>query len=220
VYDEKHARYVPVPAVDQDYTKGLTMYQHNVIRRYVRERLKKDVDIVALCRAKWEIQEIVEREWKRIKGTTRMKMARFRNEGVQKRTIGADKHWIDEMLKLPEGQEKLLLMSPDAAANSRKGISDVGNTQEINGDGEMAIQSNADDGKGFIELPLNSIAGKSEKPVKKKSDKGAKRTLVFLDPPAELEETKDHEVIANSEVSVMRDDLDMTGWTADYNLPA
>lgn len=218
VYDEKHDRYIPVPAVDQEYTKGLTLYQHNVIRRYVRERLKKDVDIVALCRAKWEIQEIVEREWKRIKGTTRMKMARFRNEGVQRRSFSADKYWIDEMLNLPEGQEKLLLMSPDAAAKSRKGISDVGNTQEING--ELGIQSNAEDVKGFIELPLSTIEGKSEKPVENESDKGAKQPLVISETPAELEDARVHEDIANSEVSVNCDDLDMTGWAADYNLPA
>ena len=30
VYDEKHDKYIAVPAVDQDYTRELTLYQHTV----------------------------------------------------------------------------------------------------------------------------------------------------------------------------------------------
>src|SRR6185369_16455003 len=43
VYDEMHDRYIPVPAADQEYTRGLTLYQHTVISRYVREELKRNV---------------------------------------------------------------------------------------------------------------------------------------------------------------------------------
>ena len=51
VYDERHDKYLPVPAIDQDYTKGLTLYQHTVISRYVRTELKRKVNIVSLARA-------------------------------------------------------------------------------------------------------------------------------------------------------------------------
>jgi hypothetical protein len=51
-----------VPALDQEYTRGLTIWQHHTIRRYARRLVKDHVDIVALCRAKRLIREIVERE--------------------------------------------------------------------------------------------------------------------------------------------------------------
>jgi putative transposase len=87
VHDEKRDRYLTVLALDHEYTRGLTLWQHKVIRKYVRKQLKEDVDIVSLCRAKLEIQEIVEREWHTVK-TSRARMARFRQEGVQDRRLG------------------------------------------------------------------------------------------------------------------------------------
>jgi putative transposase len=62
VWDAYDGRYIHVPALDQDYTRGLTIWQHHTIRRYARRIVKEHVDIVALCRAKKLIQEIVEQE--------------------------------------------------------------------------------------------------------------------------------------------------------------
>jgi putative transposase len=128
VYDEKHDRYITVPAVDQDYTNGLTLWQHSVIKRYVRERLEKDVDIIALCRAKREIRDIVERDWAKVK-TSRVRMARFRNEGVQERREGIETAVDESKLtaELPGSVAgPLLLNSGDPEADDyRSGISDL-----------------------------------------------------------------------------------------------
>lgn len=130
VYDEKYDRYLPVPAIDQEYTKGLTLWQHKVIRKYVRERLKQNVDIVALCRAKLEIQEIVERDWNRAT-SSRVRMARFRNEGVQDRREGFESDvsddWVNQLLGNSGAKDKLLLRDPESSRSSRKGISDLEN---------------------------------------------------------------------------------------------
>src|SRR6266850_7852380 len=85
VYDEKHDKYLAVPATDQDYTKGLTLYQHTVISRYVRERLKRSVDVFALARAKREVQEIIEREWNAAGGKLlgRKRAARFERRSTE-----------------------------------------------------------------------------------------------------------------------------------------
>jgi putative transposase len=62
VWDAFNDRFIPVPALDQEYTRGLTIWQHHVIRRYARRLVQDYVDIVALCRAKAIVQEIVESE--------------------------------------------------------------------------------------------------------------------------------------------------------------
>lgn len=60
VYDSKTNRYLPVPAVDQDYTNGLTLWQHKVIKREARANVQDYVNIVDLCLAKDRIQKMVD----------------------------------------------------------------------------------------------------------------------------------------------------------------
>lgn len=84
VADIKKGEYVPVPAVNHVYAEGLTLWQHTVIRRYVRHTMKREIDMVALCLAKERIQQIVEEEWLATKKTTtRQKIARLKNYGQQ-----------------------------------------------------------------------------------------------------------------------------------------
>jgi hypothetical protein len=62
VHDHFEDRTIEVPALNQEYTRKLTIWQHHVIRKYARHDVQNCVDIEALCRAKEKIQEIVERE--------------------------------------------------------------------------------------------------------------------------------------------------------------
>jgi putative transposase len=62
VYDRVEDRTIDVPALNQEYTRKLTIWQHHVIRKYARRIVQDCVDIEALCRAKEKIQQIVERE--------------------------------------------------------------------------------------------------------------------------------------------------------------
>lgn len=144
VYDESHDRYITVPAVDQDYTNGLTLWQHNVIKRYVRERLEKDVDIIALCRAKREIHDIVARDWAKVT-TSRMKMARFRNEGAQHRREGIEAAVTKRksVAALPHSVAKpLLLKASPQMGDYRSGVSDLGSTLTVAKDHEPDLLSN------------------------------------------------------------------------------
>ncbi len=56
-------KYYPVMAVDQEYTKKLTYYQHKVIRKYRRYLAKSSVDEVSLAQARRRIDEIVNRSF-------------------------------------------------------------------------------------------------------------------------------------------------------------
>ena len=59
---ERH--WVPVPALEQDYARGLSLWKHRVIRAYVQHTMRQAVDIAALAAAKARIQTIVEEEFR------------------------------------------------------------------------------------------------------------------------------------------------------------
>src|SRR6185503_18025403 len=61
VHDDRTNRYIPIPAVDQEYTKGLSLWQHKIIKREARTMVKEYVDIEALCLAKDRIQRMVDK---------------------------------------------------------------------------------------------------------------------------------------------------------------
>lgn len=65
VLDPEKGAYIPVLAIDQAYTKGLSLWQHKVIRRYAQRQLNARTDIVALAQAKAEIRALVERDFNR-----------------------------------------------------------------------------------------------------------------------------------------------------------
>lgn len=77
VFDPQKATYVRVPAVDQDYTRGLSLWQHRVIRGYAQRRLNARTDLVALAQAKAEIRALVERDFNRKSSRGRKRQARF-----------------------------------------------------------------------------------------------------------------------------------------------
>jgi putative transposase len=51
VADQQKRTYIRVPAVDQAYAEGLSLWQHRVIRRYSRNQLKGRTDLLALAEA-------------------------------------------------------------------------------------------------------------------------------------------------------------------------
>ncbi len=77
VLDLVNCQFIEVPALHQEYTQRLTLWQHKVIKQLARIEADK-IDIVALALAKEKIQTIVEGEWKKTKrGKTRQSMARW-----------------------------------------------------------------------------------------------------------------------------------------------
>jgi putative transposase len=209
VYDEKHDRYLPAPAIDQEYTKGLTLYQHAVISRYVREQMNRNVDIVALCRAKGEIQAIVEREWANAGRAkrTRSRLARFKNEGLQANREGIERPSGKEALTLPAGRKPPLLLNPasdpDMNGNIPEQVDAVivreGETAEVavrpGGKGSKANASQAPSGAG----------GRNKVGAPKKAARANAPSTASLSGPQTDAEGDDN--------------LDMTGWGGDYDLP-
>jgi len=103
VYDPRpnHEDWLPVPAVNQEYTKGLSIDEHKVIRSYLL-RQKKDVDIDELAVAKKYIRGIVERQFSlALNVLVRKKAARYLGIGSES-TSGA----VSNRLASPQSQNE------------------------------------------------------------------------------------------------------------------
>jgi putative transposase len=131
VYDKSNDCYLPVPALDQEYTNKLTLWQHLVIRNYARKIAKSHVDRDALCRAKKHLQTIVERELlanKKISGSE--KIARYLNLGQPNYVELIDEQEDQELEAVlnaasGEGMENHTQISTESSLND---ISDFGET--------------------------------------------------------------------------------------------
>ncbi len=77
VLDPLKGIYIRVPAEDQTYAKGLSLWQNKVIRHYVQRQLNTRTDVAALEQAKVEIRELVERDFNRKSTRGRKRHARF-----------------------------------------------------------------------------------------------------------------------------------------------
>jgi putative transposase len=128
VFDSRVNAFITVPAVDQEYTAGLTLWQHNVIKRYVRNYLKENCDMVSLALAKEEIQKMVDEAWKSTKRTsTRQKSARWLDLSQD---MGGE---MEPQIEYPvDAKQTEVIQSADpltipaAAESPLCGISDIG----------------------------------------------------------------------------------------------
>lgn len=225
VYDEKHDKYLAVPAIDQDYTKGLSLYQHTVISRYVRERLKRSVDVFALAKAKREVQEIVEREWNAAGGKLlgRKRAARFLKEGVQNNREGIERpNGVDEPTprRISAPTKPKLLLQPANSSDNR--ILDIEtqwsptDTDVSEEPANLQLVRPAENPATALDATSSSKNRRANKqPVDKKSD--AKRDSTS----GTKKKTAKHEASKQTPMPVDQPDdkLDMTGWSGDYNLP-
>lgn len=74
--------YIEVPALNQDYAKGLTLWLHDICRSYASKHFKK-TDVYSYARAKTEIREIVEKELKLKRRKSNAKVARYNDTNQQ-----------------------------------------------------------------------------------------------------------------------------------------
>ncbi len=81
--DSTGPAWLRVPAVDQGYAGGLSLWKHRVIRGYVRRTMDRAVDVEALAEAKGRIQGLVEEEFRRTRrGRRRLAGARYLGVGA------------------------------------------------------------------------------------------------------------------------------------------
>jgi putative transposase len=82
VFDPTTQGYVPVAATEHEYARGLTLHQHEIIRRHARQTATASVDAAALSEARQHITAIMTREREAAPTLTkRTRAARFLNAG-------------------------------------------------------------------------------------------------------------------------------------------
>ncbi len=77
-----HQGYIEVPALNQAYASGLTLWLHNICRSFAKQHYKK-VDVYSYALAKTEIREIVENELKLKRKKSNAKVARYKDTNQQ-----------------------------------------------------------------------------------------------------------------------------------------
>lgn len=210
VADRDEGIYIPVPATNQAYTQGLSLWQHEMIKRFARRRIRETVDIIALSRAKQKIQEIVEHEWLVAKRTrTRQRLARALNHGEQERVQLRDQ---------ATGQNRLVLLGGNTApampllgtGRASAGISDFANNASATPE-EPGASAN---GETTTEKPLQS-SGKTKPDLPEGTQRSQQR---------QHRKSRKAKNAGRSEalgaLAAGDEELDMTGWKADYDLPS
>lgn len=83
VLDPFVSQYIEVEAVDTHYTRDLSLWKHRVIKRYIQQELKRQVDTEALVLAKARIQQFISDEMRLTRKIhARQTMARWWNTQV------------------------------------------------------------------------------------------------------------------------------------------
>lgn len=156
-YNRRDDEYISVPALDQEYTSGLTLRQHNAIKRYNQKVLKCETDNAGLLKAKETIKQIVAESISALKTIgKRQKLMRFLNVGQPDFTTQSD--WQDKSGFAEIGTKNHNQFSDQ---HSFAGLSKIGiNTANGEENTEEANSTLSD----FKIIPLNS-----KRPVKPKN---------------------------------------------------
>lgn len=194
VYDKQQDRYIAVPALDQEYTKRLSLWQHKVIQSYARRDVLGRLNIDGLRRAKKKIQEIVEAEIvKGSKSGARTKVARW--FGVRQPNYQSHlelQHQEEDQRELQDTSEgSMVLLNPNTEPFA--GVSNVRSMEVSEKHGDCNGQS------------VEEEAVDASESGKRKGKKDISEELKRLDGADQRPNEND--------------ELDMRGFNSDYNLP-
>jgi len=215
VYNPKDDSYMSIKAEDQEYTKGLSQWQHAVIRRYRRKEVKRRRSPYSLNSARRKIQAIVNREWgKRLKGGARSKMARWRR--VRQRNYSASLEMNSER-RVPaadQGEVRGTLVMLNRPSAPEKVVSDIGNALAIRGNVEGHNGNGAGHPPGVAEpAPVSKDVS---------SGKRRKRAAAGVAGVERVDAAGGPDERSTDAVELFDDgeELDMSGFRGSYRLPA
>jgi putative transposase len=207
VYDNKNNRYLPVPAVDQDYTSGLSLWQHKVIKREARANVKDYVDIVDLCLAKDRIQKMV-------------------NEGFNAKSKSSSnvKAALWETIGKAQGRLETSTPEPAETRHSTASANEARLVPPIRSDADLPVLRNAlattgPGGTTLGESGIEILKGKSKAP-KKTISKEPKRFENSTDKPqTHTTEIDTNPFLYEQTDSLLEEDSDLEEWEAGHDLP-
>lgn len=205
-----------VPALNQEYTKDLTLWQHQVIKQLARQE-SEQVDIVALALAKEKIQRIVERESSLSpKSKTRTTIARWK--GIGKNNFNSSQGESSQQPQECYSSVEIVSNSHSTSGNDTNimaGISELGSafTPEL-------ISYQVNDSAAETEIMVDSTTVNREvKPIDCSSTSST--TLS----PRQGSATKNRTTRVQQEISSCAEETmewqpDLTGWDVSIGLPS
>lgn len=218
VKDPHTGQFLEVPALSQDYTKGLSLWQHQVVKQFARTSVD-NVDIVALVLAKEKIQQIVEREWKTTKkGKTRTAMARWLGVGREELKQGNQEFFSPPQSQIlnftasPSLPEKEIIDNPKDSADKITSVSHFSSaltnyslplfTSDVEAEKLNKVKNNSD----VSPTPVGATTKESDKNQRKRSKSK----------PSTAEITKKD---STSDFDTDKWNPDLSGWDVSIGLP-
>lgn len=213
VLDPDSDKFIPVPAEEQQYTKGLSLWQHKVIQRYARRLIGEEVDIVALCRTKETIMRIIERDWKKItQSGPRSRMARFKNISQPNygQIDGLEENTDTQILNPSELNRQQLYINPMASHSN--GLSDLPSAfpAQTTSEPERVGGEGAESEPIFASETMHPAHRRSAKTLVLDKGKSSKKVA-----PKRDEISKKRGSTLDSFQSDSGDELDTSGWSTD-----
>jgi putative transposase len=144
VFDPSTREYLAVPAINQNYTKKLSLAQHRIIQRYVANQSQK-VDIVALALAKQAIQNIVAEALKETKAAkTSKQIIKFLGTGRGENVIRSQEESLQISGQADRIDDIISTIDLPKTSNINSGLSDFSSAfgsaaKEENSSEEMPI---------------------------------------------------------------------------------
>lgn len=215
VYDHKNGVYIPVPALDQDYTRRLSLWAHNIIKEYAKRIAKGYVNRDDLCKARDTINLVVGEGIERMKSMG-LKSAHWLAQEQHRISFDMEKNTTagrpSEKIEIGNNGDMLNAESHPAA-----GISDFsGNGLAYGGSAEKVPNAES----FTIETSPTANGSKNKSTRGRRKVATGKRNNKSGSPQPEKEVTVNgdedkFEPVDSEQESV----LDKTGWSADYDLP-
>ncbi len=113
VLDPETQKYLTIQHSDQDYTRGLTLWQHKINRRYAKNYINSHYRYEDIVEAKRRIQALIQQELeeRKLKTSTRTKIARYQN-------VGQDLEFCDSPAGLDDRLDDILPSDVDNLSQS------------------------------------------------------------------------------------------------------
>lgn len=214
VFDPYNGIYIPVPALDQDYTRGLSLWAHNIIKEYAKRIAKGYVNRDDLCRARETINLVVAESIERMKSIG-LKSAHWLAQEQHRASFETG------MNTTARPTEKIGSISNgdmlNAESHPAAGISDF--SDSVLADGKSAETLPSVESFTIQASPPPNSAGHASSRERRKGAAGKRNNgKVGLESEEDVTVNGDEGDI--EPVDTEREFVpDETGWSADYDLP-